>query len=244
MNSLHTGWINCNVSRSLKPPEFLFRIQSLSSCSQKGLIEYPPHTCILIFSQDSTGSYADFWGSFSLYFLHISYPAFQISVPSAAAARSLQSCPTLRHSIDGSPPSYPVPGIPQARTLEWVPFPSPMHAHMLSRFILSDSVRPCGQQRTRLLCARDFLGKNTGEGCHPLLLSSLRSPILQLLTSSFLFVNSLPFVMVQKVSPGRHLGECDAHLMYFLSFTDNSLVLCCSGSERVASCSFSRFTVV
>ena len=34
-------------------------------------------------------------------------------------AASLQSCPTLRH-IDGSPPGSPVPGILQARTLEWV----------------------------------------------------------------------------------------------------------------------------
>ena len=38
----------------------------------------------------------------------------------AAAANSLQLCPTLRHPIDGSPPGSPVPGILQARTLEWV----------------------------------------------------------------------------------------------------------------------------
>ena len=38
----------------------------------------------------------------------------------AAAAKSLQSCPTLWDSIDGSPPGSPVPGILQARTLEWV----------------------------------------------------------------------------------------------------------------------------
>ena len=38
----------------------------------------------------------------------------------AAAAKSLQSCPTLCNPIDGSPPSSPVPGILQARTLEWV----------------------------------------------------------------------------------------------------------------------------
>ena len=38
----------------------------------------------------------------------------------AAAAKSLQSCPTLRNPIDGSPPGSPVPGILQARTLEWV----------------------------------------------------------------------------------------------------------------------------
>ena len=38
----------------------------------------------------------------------------------AAAAKSLQSCPTLCDPIDGSPPSSPVPGILQARILEWV----------------------------------------------------------------------------------------------------------------------------
>ena len=38
----------------------------------------------------------------------------------AAAAKSLQSCPTLCDSRDGSPPGSPVPGILQARTLEWV----------------------------------------------------------------------------------------------------------------------------
>ena len=38
----------------------------------------------------------------------------------AAAAASLQSCPTLCDPRDGSPPSSPVPGILQARTLEWV----------------------------------------------------------------------------------------------------------------------------
>ena len=38
----------------------------------------------------------------------------------AAAAKSLQSCPTLCDPIDGSPSGSPVPGILQARTLEWV----------------------------------------------------------------------------------------------------------------------------
>ena len=37
----------------------------------------------------------------------------------AAAPKSLQSCPTLCDPIDGSPPGSPVPGILQARTLEW-----------------------------------------------------------------------------------------------------------------------------
>ena len=39
---------------------------------------------------------------------------------SAAAAKLLQSCPTLRDPINGSPPASPVPGSLQARTLEWV----------------------------------------------------------------------------------------------------------------------------
>ena len=38
----------------------------------------------------------------------------------AAAAKSLQSCPTLCDPIDGSPPGSPIPGILQARILEWV----------------------------------------------------------------------------------------------------------------------------
>ena len=38
----------------------------------------------------------------------------------AAAAKSLQSCPTLCDPIDGSTPGSPIPGILQARTLEWV----------------------------------------------------------------------------------------------------------------------------
>ena len=38
----------------------------------------------------------------------------------AAAAKLLQSCPTLCDPIDGSPPGSPVLGILQARTLEWV----------------------------------------------------------------------------------------------------------------------------
>ena len=44
----------------------------------------------------------------------------EITNTAATAAKSLQSCPTLCDPIDGSPPSSPVPGILQARTLEWV----------------------------------------------------------------------------------------------------------------------------
>ena len=43
-----------------------------------------------------------------------------IPAAAAAAAKSLQSCPTLYDPIEGSPPGSPIPGILQARTLEWV----------------------------------------------------------------------------------------------------------------------------
>ena len=47
-------------------------------------------------------------------------PQCVLSPAAAAAAKSLQSCPTLCDPIDGSAPGSPVPGILKARTLEWV----------------------------------------------------------------------------------------------------------------------------
>ena len=46
--------------------------------------------------------------------------SYSHTAAAAAAAKSLQLCPTLCDPIDGSPPGSPVPGILQARTLEWV----------------------------------------------------------------------------------------------------------------------------
>ena len=45
---------------------------------------------------------------------------FSSNAAAAAAAKSLQSCPTLCAAIDGSPPGSSIPGILQARILEWV----------------------------------------------------------------------------------------------------------------------------
>ena len=84
-----------------------------------------------------------------------------------AAAKLLQSRLTVCNPTDGSPPGSPVPGILQARILEWVAisFSSAcMPAKSLQ--LLSDSVRPYGQQPTRLLRPQDSLGKNTGVRCH------------------------------------------------------------------------------
>ena len=49
----------------------------------------------------------------------MSYEMLQ-SAAATTAAKSFQSCPTLCDPIDGSPPGSPVPGILQARILEWV----------------------------------------------------------------------------------------------------------------------------
>ena len=52
-------------------------------------------------------------------FQHYLFKVLLLKV-AAAAVKSLQSCLTLCDPIDGSPPGSPVPGILQARTLEWV----------------------------------------------------------------------------------------------------------------------------
>ena len=60
----------------------------------------------------------------------------------AVAAKSLHSCPTLCDPIDGSPPGSPIPGILQARILEWVAISFSNAWKLkskLSRLVLSDS---------------------------------------------------------------------------------------------------------
>ena len=62
----------------------------------------------------------------------------KIYAATAAAAKSLQSCPTLCDPIDGSPPGSSIPGILQARILEWVVISfsnACMHAKSLQSFL-------------------------------------------------------------------------------------------------------------
>ena len=66
-------------------------------------------------TQQSLNSNAQMAEEVSLILAHL-----LTSFAAAAAAESLQSCPTLCDPKDGSPPGSPVPGILQARTLEWV----------------------------------------------------------------------------------------------------------------------------
>ena len=95
---------------------------------------------------------------------------------SAAAAKSLQSCPTLCDPRDSSPPGSPVPGILQARTLEWfaISFSNAwkwkVKVKLLSRSRLLATPWTAAYQAPPSM---DFPGKSTGVGCHCLLLGSL-----------------------------------------------------------------------
>ena len=61
-----------------------------------------------------------FISSFNISFIKLRVVKEFVHDHMAAAAKSLQSCPTLWDPIDGSPPGSPIPGILQARTLEWI----------------------------------------------------------------------------------------------------------------------------
>ena len=99
-----------------------------------------------------------------------SQPRTHQSTIAAVAAKSLQSCLTLCDPIDGSPPGSTIPGIVQARKLEWgaITF-SYMALCCQVISVVSNSVRPHRWQPTRLHHPWDSLCRNTGVGCHFLL---------------------------------------------------------------------------
>ena len=85
----------------------------------------------------------------------------------AATAKSLQLCPTLCDLIDSSPPGSLIPGILQARTLEWVEI---SFSNAWKWKVKVKSLSPVWLLATvRLLHLWDFPGKSTGVGCHCLL---------------------------------------------------------------------------
>ena len=106
-----------------------------------------------------------------------------MGVTYTAAAKSLQSCPTLCDPIDGSPPGSPVAGILQARTLEWVVI-SFSNAWKWSCSVVSNSSRPHGLQPTRLLRPWNFPGKKYWSGVP---LPSPNVPLVHQLKSHCLF---------------------------------------------------------
>ena len=79
------------------------------------------NSCLFLISVNVFFSFVRFFFIFSDSLLEFSWclPIFSSSA-AANAAKSLQSCLTLCDPIDGSPPGSPIPGILQARTLEWV----------------------------------------------------------------------------------------------------------------------------
>jgi len=89
-----------------------------------------------------------------------------------AAAKSLQSCPTLCNPIDGSPPGSPMSGILQARTLEWVAISFSNAWKWKVKVKLLSCVRLLVTPWTTAHQAPpsiDFPGKSTGVVCHCLL---------------------------------------------------------------------------
>ena len=69
---------------------------------------------------------------------------------SSAAAKSLQLCPPLCDPIDGSPPGYSIPGILQARTLEWVVIFFSVHGILQARILEWVAIPfPSGSSRPR-----------------------------------------------------------------------------------------------
>ena len=119
---------------------------------------------------DETGSFKNYMTVSESHGWQVAELEFKTAA--TAAAKSLQSCPTLCDPRDGNPPGSPVPGILQARTLEWVAISFSnackwkVKVKSLSHVRLE---RSHGLQPTRLLRPWDFPGKSTGVGCHCLL---------------------------------------------------------------------------
>ena len=71
--------------------------------------------------------------------------ASEAAAAAAAAAKPLQLCPTLFDPMDGSLPRFPIPGIFQARTLEWVAISfskQAKHVHVKCRCLLKGMEEP------------------------------------------------------------------------------------------------------
>ena len=122
----------------------------------------------------------------------------------AAAATSLQSCLTLCDPIDGSPPGSPVPGILQARILEWVAiaFSSAWKwKGKVKSFSRLQLFATHGLQPTRLLRPWDFPGKSTGVGCHHFL-RRMRSTEPEILSSE-----------IFPLSPGIHFKTVSFYIV-------------------------------
>ena len=122
----------------------------------------------------------------------------------AAAAKSLQSCPTLCDPRDGSPPGSPIPGILQARTLDWVAISFSSESEVAqSHLTLRDpmdcslpgsSVHGIFQARVLEWGAVAFYFYTKKKSCKSLLLEDKIDPFpsIRVAFQLFLLVSSLP----------------------------------------------------
>ena len=103
---------------------FFFSCDLSCSFCKKSEDEQLSQFCVIMSSRD---------GCFCFFFFN---PLRKLNrqLAAAAAAKSLQSCPTLWDPIDGSPPGSPVLGLSRQEYWSRLPFPSPTHACMLSHF--------------------------------------------------------------------------------------------------------------
>ena len=130
---------------------------------------------------------------------------------SATAVKSLQSCLTLCDPIDSSPPGSAIPGILQARTLEWVAI-SFSNARKWKVKVKSFSrVRLFATpwlQPTRLLCPWDFPGKSTGVGCQCLLWIMHDYSLMILGSITILYIPVVSFSSIHFFSKTVYSTQC------------------------------------
>ena len=149
-----------------------------------------------------------------LYFMFLWRTLSFLFWSTSAAAKLLQSCPTLCDPIDGSPPGSSVPGKNTvSRQEHWsrLPFPSPMQESEKWKWscsVMSASLRPHGLQLTRLPRPWDFPGKSTGVVCHRLLhlfWSSRQLTLISCEVHSSWNLFSVPLTSTHRLSPGAAL---------------------------------------
>ena len=161
----------------------------------------------------------------------------------AAAAKSLQSCPTLCDPMDCSPPGSPIPGILQARTLEWVAISFSkawkwkVKVKSLSHVRLLATAWTAAHQAPR---PWDFPSKSTGVGCHCLLRFSLGSPTSKITHSIFLisfwFLSQCPESLIsckeqgvlKFLTVGTPLGGTNLDFQLEQSSTKGKVIACMS----------------
>ena len=138
----------------------------------------------------------------------------------AATAKSLQLCPTLCNPIDGSPPGSAIPGILQARTLEWVAisFSSAwkwkVKVKLLSRVRLLATPWAAAYQAPRPC---DFPSKSTGVGCHCFLRNVGITDTQIIHADLYLFSDVYLYLFSDHVLRNRDLEESSMHCSTYIS---------------------------